>query len=601
MRRLLYVILMTCLLTGCGGDAHIADVIDCSDNLMAEHPDSALQIIDSALYSGRGSHHQRAKLRLRRLNAICNLDTVFNDTYVEHAKAIAEYFDRKGSLNERMVAHYVLGRIYTDVGLSPQAIKSYQESVECADTTSDNCNYRQLSLVYTKLGTLLCNQNLYQESLQCIDRAIKFGHISKDSLIELDAYAIKVLIHSYLSNEDSVLILSDMVSNSYLRMGYRHKGAEILMYQLPILINRKALEEARHKMDSYEYESDSSDKTPQMESLPENYYSAKGAYYLASGHNDSAVYYFRHELTYGNDFKKRDAASYGLAILFQKNNKPDSAAKYALYSHAMNDSAHNHETLIEMTKAKAMYDYELFERKAQQEKQRAEREHSMNTIIIILSAILIMAGISGFFYHRKKYIRKYRQVIQKLSEAQNNLLLLKTHDATLNAAITNNTESQKNEIERMKEEIAILDTTIQERETEIERQRHIISKFQQKEKFTKESADQIINHSKIYKHIRTIANQGLRLTDDDWLSLMQLIIQQLPCFYNLLSAKERELTRLEYQICLLERLDIEPRRMHYLLGISESYVSRIRDGLHLKLFGVPGNRQHFNKEIKALC
>jgi hypothetical protein len=82
---------------------------------------------------------------------------------------------------------------------------------------------------------------------------------------------------------------------------------------------------------------------------------------------------------------------------------------------------------------------------------------------------------------------------------------------------------------------------------------------------------------------------------------MQLVIQLLPGLYNMLSTKERDLTRFEYQICILERLGIEPRRMHYLLGISESYVSRIRDGLHLKIFGIEGDRQLFSEEIKAIC
>ena len=148
--------------------------------------------------------------------------------------------------------------------------------------------------------------------------------------------------------------------------------------------------------------------------------------------------------------------------------------------------------------------------------------------------------------------------------------------------------------------MAILRMSILNREEEIERQKAIVADFQQKEQQTKKSVEQLINESNTYKHLRTIANQGRRLTDEDWNQLMQLVITLLPGFYNLISSKERKLSQLEYQICILDRLDIEPSRMQHLLGISESYVSRIRGGLHKKIFGSDATGKEFSRVISTI-
>ena len=81
---------------------------------------------------------------------------------------------------------------------------------------------------------------------------------------------------------------------------------------------------------------------------------------------------------------------------------------------------------------------------------------------------------------------------------------------------------------------------------------------------------------------------------------MQLVIRLLPGFHNLVSAKERDLSLIEYKICVCERLGIEPRRISYLIGVSESYVSRLRDGLCRKIFGSDGSRADFNSRISQI-
>ena len=66
----------------------------------------------------------------------------------------ADYYDRHGSANEQMRAHYLLGCAYRDMGEAPAALQCYQDAVDRADTLSDDCDIRRLMSVYGQMAEL---------------------------------------------------------------------------------------------------------------------------------------------------------------------------------------------------------------------------------------------------------------------------------------------------------------------------------------------------------------------------------------------------------------------------------------------------------------
>jgi hypothetical protein len=56
-----------------------------------------------------------------------------------------QFFDDHGTPNDRLLAHYLLGRAYHDHGEAPMALECYQNAADCADTTAKDCDYKQLS------------------------------------------------------------------------------------------------------------------------------------------------------------------------------------------------------------------------------------------------------------------------------------------------------------------------------------------------------------------------------------------------------------------------------------------------------------------------
>ena len=74
-----------------------------------------------------------------------------NDTL---AIGLCDYFDGRGTPNERMLAHYILARTYVDMNEIPQALEELQKAAACADTTAADCDRRLLTRVNRQVGIL---------------------------------------------------------------------------------------------------------------------------------------------------------------------------------------------------------------------------------------------------------------------------------------------------------------------------------------------------------------------------------------------------------------------------------------------------------------
>ena len=117
-------------------------------------------------------HHDQYVQQLNEANQRQKGDSLF--TEVNEMKSLVDYFSRHGSANERMLAHYLLGRAYADSGEAPMAIDCYMKAAECADTTQADCNYWQLSRVYSQMANIYYWQDMYREQIKCLEYAEKF-------------------------------------------------------------------------------------------------------------------------------------------------------------------------------------------------------------------------------------------------------------------------------------------------------------------------------------------------------------------------------------------------------------------------------------------
>lgn len=163
-----------------------------ADSLMNIAPDSSLIILDSLEASSHG--FPKSTLRrwqLLRLMAQNKCDTVFRSDSLQ--LILTDYYDHHGTPNERMTAHYLLGRAYVDMGDAPLALKCYLKATECADTTSDQCDWRQLTIIHMQTGLLFYKQYMPNEALESFAEAELTVRRCGDPRLSLNATELKIL------------------------------------------------------------------------------------------------------------------------------------------------------------------------------------------------------------------------------------------------------------------------------------------------------------------------------------------------------------------------------------------------------------------------
>ena len=561
------------LLAGCEDKGVTAALADVSGLIANGRSDSALILLDS-LESGelRLDRHSRMLCRLYRQNAYNKLDTIFRST--DEAQALADYFDDNGTPNEQMLAYYLLGRAYYDLHEAPMALRYYQIAVERADTTADDCNYRQLSRVYGQMGYLFYYQNLMEKSLQCDDKSIEYGLKGKDTLNAILSMPSKSASFDMLSKKDSAIYIAEQASALAYLHGYEDISAAILGGIISDLVEKGELIKAKQYMNQYESGSGYFDKQGNIEKGRETYYYSKGLWYLYCNHLDSAEFFFRKELRDGKDFNNQNAGSRGLALLFQKTHKPDSAAKYALYSYAMNDSVYAQMATDKVEQMQALYDYSRHQEIAQREQHRADKEHQRLLWIVFLLVLVVMISASLIRKEKRKRreVRdKYDSMVSTLAQMQTDVLMLRSHETELSQVI-------------------------REKEKKIDKLNEAIFSYQNKTGKQKESSEGLLLESPDYSDLRVKAARGIVLSENDWQRIYVMIINSLPNFYKFITSKKFELNDKEFKTCILIRLRLSPGDIAKMLNVSPAYITKIRNSMMKKLFDVVGK----SKELDAM-
>ena len=438
MRRFSYLLLLILLLVACSERQAYVEALGRAKAMVNERPSDALAILDSlGTHESDFGKHFLMQYRLLRLSTLNKLDTVFHST--TEAQTLADYFDDHGTSNEQMLAHYLLGRAYYDLHEAPMALHSFQEAAEKADTTASDCDYHQLSRVYGQIGNLFYYQNLMDEDRKYTELAVRYAWKGNDTLNALLNKAEMISIYRNQHKIDSAIMTCENLSAQFRQYGYVNYSAGILASVTKDLLEKGQIDKAKEYIDRYELESGYFDSNNNIERGREVYYYFKGSYYLAINKYDSAEYYFRKELSEGKDFNNQNGGARGLALLFQKTNKPDSAVKYALYSYAMNDSIYAQMATNEIERARGLYDYTRNQEMAQKEEKRANAEHN-KVLSVCFVLFIVITGTFVVIRHerrrRKGETQKYKQSISSLAKTQADIIKLRSQGKELKRMIS---------------------------------------------------------------------------------------------------------------------------------------------------------------------
>ena len=542
-----------------------------------------LVLMMGVLLAACGESHEAMVRQLEALEQMNRADSVMtNDSLAE---ALTTYFDSHGTANERLRAHYILGRTYADMGEAPADLNAYLDAADCADTTAADCDYHTLSRVYGQMADVFYWQNLMEDFIDACDKSIAYAWKDKDTSQALNVEAHKIGAYIRLEQHDKVITAFDTVYDKLLNTCGVETAAKYCILPVYALLEKGYWEKAKTYIDHYKTESNYFDSAGNVEKGREVFYYYKGRYFLAIQQYDSAEYYFRKELRNGTDAMNQNMGSLGLSRLFMKVHRPDSAAKYALYSYEMNDSVYAQMATKEVEQAKASYNYQRNKELAVKEKQRAEHSRFLLLLLSALSVAVVLVLLLAFSVYRKRkqaQLFRYQRDLEHLERAQTELMEKYSSEAI--------------QSERQESEIAVLKKEIEEYQVRIvEYQQKLMAKDIAK-------LEERLCTAPIVKHLKELAatNPYQPATSKDMKLLRQLLNAEIPQFYSTLNTPAYTLRPIEYDISLLIRCHFTPSEIYRLTGTTDAYVSKMRKTLLSKVFGITGTPKQYDSKVMAI-
>ena len=554
----------------CGQQAADRDIA-VADSLSEAAPQRAMTLIDSL--EGESAMNKSRQMKLLLLKAKVR-NKLAMPMSTDSLKYIADYFDKHGDSNERMLAYYIIGCVYQRSQDAPMALQYFHEAATKADTTDSSCDFLTLHRTHVWSAEILKSQFAFSDAFHENSLAFKYAMKAKDTLNAIITYEQKSNIYNALGLSDSAIFIREKLYGLYSKYGYEKEAIRSLGLLINYGVENKELSDVKHYINLYEHKSGNFNNKGDIKKGVEIYYVAKGRYLAEINELDSAEYYFRKCARTAKNYSDLKYCFDDLADIYRKRNRPDSVAKYADLARMMTDSAYAQMSTEHLQQMQAMYNYNRYRQTAEEAEKDALRTKYISIIIIMA---IMAAAIGGALAVRTYIMRKRRARVDEIKEYKRKINELEMSRAELESI----NSGLNAEVNRM----------IEEKTKKID-----ILKTEYEKNFNNVKDKDLFECEPIVIQIRWKARKTTKPMDKDEISRLKELFKD----YRPLSNWENTLNNNEYLICLLVRLDFVPAEICILTDLSSSNISNIRKRLLEKMTGREGSPKDFDKYIKSL-
>ena len=578
MLSILPLFLTLCLMAGCGGRSAMHSRLAAVDSIVDSRYDSALTVLRE-MDTLQMRRSDRMYLELLRAKAMNKASVPFTSDSV--MRRVARYYDRHGSPNQRLLAHYLLGCVYRDLRSAPRALEEYQRAVSQADTTRADCDLPTLMRVYSQMSKLYMMMRLTDESLQMGRKAQKVCYLMGDSLTALifeEKYCFA------LCNDGKYrecIEATQKLYDYYMDRRMEDDAALVCIYFAQAYNGLGDFPQARHYLDMYERNSYLRTDPRKIAGGLSPYYICRGNCFLGLGMPDSAEVSFRKVTKDMHNMQNESTIYNGLLRTFILKRETDSICKYADLANDCIMQDFNASTAEDAIHVRSIYDYGM-EQKIANEVSR--KNSSLASKLYILTISLLVSGILVivFFFRNernKRMMSDYRQRLQsKLYELHQTQERIKQIEAACSDG-ESNPLFQK--VEKLQQEILELNS--------------------QMEKLTRAKSSMSLSSTSVVTRFHDMAaTRGKEQpTFDDWCDLKKTIENHYPSF-GITLKENTQIDEVEYRVCLLVKVGMRPSEINTLLKWNNDYASTVRKRLCEKIFHQKGSASDFDQKIKNM-
>lgn len=536
---------------------------------------------------------------------------------------LARWFDRYGTRNEQLRAHYILGRTYADRGETPRALDSYLDAIAKADTNSADCDFRTLSALFSQMADLFHRQLLLTNEIEARRHAAYYAQRAGFPLYAISEKKLSAGIYILLNKRDTAEIMLNDVLHLYKKHGYEQDAIQASLMLMFLYVD---IPEKLSVLDSLIYQYDNKcnlfDKTHELPPYYRQFYYYKGKYFENLNNHDSAEFYYRKVSGPNMPYVAKDPMYKGLLRVFRKRHIADSIAKYSqLYCEA-NDSSiaiKDQQLTAQMT---AIYKYNSIQKEALDNKSKAYSFLVMLVFSGIIIAILVSVGLYAYHQFRKKreeqvklHEEELRQLKLEFADATesyednlNELRLLEESRKKVISIIQDEINGLNKQNEAYKTKLAELQRTIAKINEEYERNsarlaeenqelKNKIDELKSKEGISEHlTASGQFSETEIVKRVKEMAGEPLtQMTNDLWESLYKVFSEHYPSLYHDLI--RRNFNTNTVRVCMLTVIGIRNNEQSNLIGIKKQIVTNCKTNLNSIFFNEKTSRTLFTNLV----
>ncbi len=229
--------------------------------------------------------------------------------------------------------------------------------------------------------------------IDMMQNAVCCAMYAKDTISALNYYGHLTDCYELLGDEDSVLLISELVRSEFEKKRMFDAAAAIASRGILIDLKRDSIGKAKEKIDFYISHSGFIDEFGEISKEHEIFLSHIALYYEKLGNQDSAYYYYN-KLSKSSDSNSKEAAYKGLMQLCKLKGDSYNATIYAEKYCNLNDSSVVAHSSEEISRMQALYNYSNL--KAQKEKadKKVQRYH---IYLLFLLAFVLFSSILVLF------------------------------------------------------------------------------------------------------------------------------------------------------------------------------------------------------------
>ncbi|MGM9826729.1 MAG: tetratricopeptide repeat protein [Muribaculaceae bacterium] len=561
MIRLIAIIILCLGLAGCGGSAHDARLSRIADSLDA-NPHGALAALDS-IDASRLSEADRHYYDLLTVKSR-------DKAYVTHTSdslilSVMQYYEHHDT-DHYPEALYYGGRVYSDLGDFPTALRYFQDALSVTPIDKD---IHLRGNILSQCGRLLSSINLKSSAINYIKEAIHIDSI-ENNLFNL-AYDNELLGHIYMnrSEYDQAFIYFSKAKH-YADYLVSEDQANMQMYLAAVYLKRDMIDSAMF------YIKDLPSKVPT--NCRNICLKFAADTYLKAGILDTAYLYAK-ELAFSNNPNNRKSGYQILLSDEMSDYIPEDSLRWYIYNYRKTlknfyDGQSSRGALVQ----NAFYNYQLHERA----KNEVERKNTLliSYICILFCLVLIcFISILIFRYRRNKTllelhrskdaIERLKQIIsdEKISIKESNPV----HHGNIGSMELR--EQLKKELESLNETGLVVELPHQ------------------------------LTSSETYCNLQNYIKQERIISEYPafWVELEEIVKLNFPDFKKRLeillggNIKEHEL-----QTVLLIKCGLNTKQMMILLGRTKTAISERRKNLSNRILGQKSTSSYIDAIIRLL-